>query len=96
MRGEQLGRQWRLIQRLAHSRAGVSLDDLATELECVLPELEPIPVPVWLVTHRELHTSRRIRLVFDLLAEGLAELASSGAAPNSGRAPTPPRIDAEA
>ncbi len=35
MRGEQLGRQWRLIQRLAHSRAGVSLDDLATELECV-------------------------------------------------------------
>jgi predicted DNA-binding transcriptional regulator YafY len=35
MRGEQLGRQWRLIQRLAHSRAGVSLDALADELECV-------------------------------------------------------------
>ncbi|MEX0310822.1 MAG: LysR family transcriptional regulator [Tateyamaria sp.] len=28
--------------------------------------------PVWLVTHRELHTSKRIRLVFDLLAEMLA------------------------
>lgn len=29
--------------------------------------------PVWLVTHRELHTSKRIRLVFDLLADMLAE-----------------------
>ncbi|WP_417468432.1 LysR family transcriptional regulator [Maricaulis sp.] len=40
-------------------------------LERVLPGLPPIDVPVWLVTHRELHTSRRIRLVFDLLAEEL-------------------------
>jgi DNA-binding transcriptional LysR family regulator len=39
------------------------------EVEIVLPSIEPIPVPVWLVTHRELHTSRRIRLVFDLLVE---------------------------
>ena len=38
-------------------------------LEQVMPELAPIPVPIWLVTHRELNTSRRIRLVFDLLAE---------------------------
>ena len=41
-------------------------------LELVLPELDPIPVPIWLVTHRELHTSRRIRLVFDLLAEAFS------------------------
>lgn len=40
-------------------------------LERVLPDLPPIPVPFWLTTHRELHTSRRIRLVFELLAEGL-------------------------
>ena len=40
-------------------------------VECVLPDLDPIPVPIWLVTHRELHTSRRIRLVFDLLADSL-------------------------
>ena len=39
------------------------------ELEQVLPDLPPFDVPVWLVTHRELHTSRRIRLVFDLIAE---------------------------
>lgn len=54
---------------------------VASELECVLPEREPIPMPIWLVTHRELHTSRRIRLVFDLLAEALAELLGPSAAP---------------
>ena len=36
-----------------------------------LPELTPIPVPMWLTSHRELRTSRRIRVVFDALAEGL-------------------------
>ncbi|MGH1464495.1 MAG: LysR family transcriptional regulator [Cognatishimia sp.] len=38
----------------------------------LLPDLPPIIFPIWLVTHRELHTSRRIRLVFDLLAEHLS------------------------
>jgi DNA-binding transcriptional LysR family regulator len=37
------------------------------EVVVAVPDIEPIPVPVWLVTHRELHTSRRIRLVFDML-----------------------------
>ncbi len=46
--------------------------DLAEGIEQVLPDLDPIPIPIWLVTHRELHTSRRIRLVFDLLAEELS------------------------
>ena len=44
---------------------------LIPELEPVLPSLEPIPVEVWLVSHRELLTSRRIRIVFDLLAGAL-------------------------
>jgi len=34
MRGEQLARQWQLLQRLARSRAGLGLDALAAELEC--------------------------------------------------------------
>lgn len=38
----------------------------------VLPELEPLIFSMWLVTHREVNTSRRIRVVFDLLAEELA------------------------
>ncbi|MQY42462.1 LysR family transcriptional regulator [Epibacterium sp. SM1969] len=37
----------------------------------LLPEMEVIEFPVWLTTHRELHTSRKIRLVFDVLAEVL-------------------------
>ena len=45
------------------------------EVVRALPDMAPIPVPVWLVTHRELHTSRRIRLVFDLLAEMLNDEA---------------------
>ena len=35
MRGDQLARQWQLIQRLAKSRGGVGLDELADDLGCV-------------------------------------------------------------
>lgn len=37
----------------------------------VLPDLEPIVFPIWLVAHRELSTNRRIRMVYDFLAEEL-------------------------
>lgn len=37
-------------------------------VELVLPDLEPIVFPNWLVSHRALNSSRRIRMVFDLLA----------------------------
>jgi DNA-binding transcriptional LysR family regulator len=53
---------------------GIMAEEVAArvpDVECVLPDLDPIPVPVWLVTHRELRTSRRIRLVYDVLAECL-------------------------
>ncbi|KQX35228.1 LysR family transcriptional regulator [Devosia sp. Root436] len=53
---------------------GVMFRDVAEGapgVEAVLPELAPFEVPIWLAVHRELHTSRRIRLVFDLLAEAL-------------------------
>ncbi|KIC21546.1 LysR family transcriptional regulator [Leisingera sp. ANG-Vp] len=45
----------------------------APEVERLVPGSDAITFPVWLTTHRELHTSRRIRLVFDLLAEFFAE-----------------------
>lgn len=35
--------------------------------------MPPILFPVWLVTHRELQGAARIRLVFDMLAEALAQ-----------------------
>jgi DNA-binding transcriptional LysR family regulator len=42
-------------------------------VERLLPNMPPIVFPVWLTTHRELHSSRRIRLVFDILADTLKE-----------------------
>jgi DNA-binding transcriptional LysR family regulator len=44
-----------------------------TDVEPVLPDLARIKFPVWLVTHRELKTSRRIRIVFDALADVLSK-----------------------
>ena len=38
----------------------------------VLPEAAPIVFPIWLVSHREMHASRRVRVVFDLLADALS------------------------
>lgn len=38
------------------------------------PWLEPFTYPIWLVAHRELATSRRVRLVFDLIAEEIRAL----------------------
>jgi DNA-binding transcriptional LysR family regulator len=37
----------------------------------VLPDWPGIPVPLWLIAHREVQTSRRVRVVFDFLAEAL-------------------------
>lgn len=37
----------------------------------VLDDLPPVRFPIWLVSHRELRTSQRIRVVFEALAEGL-------------------------
>lgn len=42
------------------------------EVERLLPDMEPFVIPVWLTTHQELHSSRRIRLVFDTLADHLS------------------------
>jgi DNA-binding transcriptional LysR family regulator len=50
-----------------------ALADAEPGLEKVLPGFPSLEFPIWLVTHRELQTSRRIRVVFDLLARGLAE-----------------------
>ena len=52
-----------------------ALDDAEPGIEKVLPDLPLLEIPIWLVTHRELQTSRRIRIVFDLLALGLPDAA---------------------
>lgn len=42
-------------------------------LNRILPDAPTFSMPTWLVTHREIQTSRRIRLTFDHLAEELAK-----------------------
>lgn len=59
--------------------------DGTSGIEQVLPKLPPIPVPFWLCTHRELYTSRRIRVTFDLLAESLSGDLPVGRRATSGR-----------
>ena len=53
---------------------GVTMEEIAREtpgVVRVLDEVAPVRFPIWLVSHRELRTSRRIRVVFEALAEGL-------------------------
>ncbi|MES2946524.1 MAG: LysR family transcriptional regulator [Pseudomonadota bacterium] len=50
---------------------GAMMDEIARGTPGVVRVLDEVPLvrfPLWLVTHRELHTARRIRIVFDLLA----------------------------
>lgn len=44
-----------------------------------VPLLPEIPFPVWLVAHKDLAHSRRLRITWDLLAEMLPQLSASSA-----------------
>jgi DNA-binding transcriptional LysR family regulator len=70
---------WEMVQR----GLGICmmLEDIAAQMPNVvrvLPELPGTRVPVWLVSHRELHTSRRVRLVFDVLADAISRNIKDG------------------
>lgn len=67
-----------VLWEMAKTGAGVcnmfaEIGDKTPGMVRVVPDIPPIPVPLWLVTHRELRTSKRIRLVYDVLAEQLAK-----------------------
>lgn len=54
---------------------GAMIDEIARDTPGIIRVLDDVPpmrFPIWLVTHRELRTSRRIRVVFEALAQGLA------------------------
>ncbi len=53
---------------------GAMMEEIAAEttgIVRVLDNVPPVRFPIWLVSHRELRTSRRIRVVFETLAQGL-------------------------
>ena len=65
-----------VLRELITQNLGIGiLDDntaaITTGIEQALPSLETVTFPIWLTTHRELHTTRRIRIVYDFLAEEL-------------------------
>lgn len=65
--------QWALVRQ--GMGIGAMADEIARDtpgVVRVLVDVPPVRFPIWLVTHRELRTSRPIRVVFDALAKGLA------------------------
>lgn len=42
-------------------------------MERLLPQLHIPPLPVWLTTHKQLHTNNHIRVIFDELSERLSD-----------------------
>ncbi|HMN94490.1 MAG TPA: LysR family transcriptional regulator [Hydrogenophaga sp.] len=64
---------WALVQQ--GMGIGAMMDEIARSTASVvrvLDDVPPVRFPIWLVSHRELRTARRIRVVFEALAEGLA------------------------
>lgn len=65
--------QWEFVKKGAG--IGMVTEDIGDAeplVRRVLPSMAPIIVPMWLVAHRELHTSARVRAVFDFLAAELS------------------------
>lgn len=66
---------WEMVKR--GLGVGLMSREIALRTDGVVdlfPEMEPPRFPVWLVTHRELRTSRRIRVVYEILAEELSRV----------------------
>jgi len=63
---------WELVkQGLGIGIMPEEIGDAEPKVKRVLRNFPPIEFPIWLTTHRELRTSQRVRIVFDLLAEEL-------------------------
>ncbi|MFN0191061.1 MAG: LysR family transcriptional regulator [Aestuariivirga sp.] len=64
---------WEILKRgLGVGAMLKEIAELTPGVVRLLPDMPPVEVPVWLVTHRELRTSPRIRAVFDVLATHLS------------------------
>ena len=66
------------VTMMALIRRGLGIGVVPHYASRAFPDIAPIleeefqvEIPMWIVAHRELHSSRRIRLVFDALVEGI-------------------------
>jgi len=63
---------WPLVkQGLGLGMIDDRIGDGDPEVVRALPDLAPLSFPVWLVAHREIHNSPRLRFVFDTLADAM-------------------------
>lgn len=64
---------WELVkQGAAIGILDAKIGDAEPRVRRILPDLEPLRFPIWLVAHRELSTSIRIRRVYDFLLQELS------------------------
>ena len=64
--------QWQLVkQGIGIGIMPAEVGDIEPQVVRVLPDLKPLTTELWLVTHREVKTNRRVRMVFDFLAAEL-------------------------
>ncbi len=76
LRTDDLVVQWQAV------RAGLGIGFVADYMARTEPDVVRVlqdqlpvpPLPMWLAVHREIRTNRRIRAVYDFLADGLPEL----------------------
>jgi DNA-binding transcriptional LysR family regulator len=63
---------WELVkQGLGIGIVPLDIGEAEPLVERVLPDFKLMSFPIWLTSHRELRTNKRIRLVFDFLADEL-------------------------
>jgi DNA-binding transcriptional LysR family regulator len=71
----------------AYVRCGMGVGLMMDEIALADPDIVravpgfSVPVPMWLVAHREVRTFRRVRVVFDILAEALCHPPAAAAPP---------------
>jgi len=73
--------QWALVKR--GMGVGLMMDEIALadpDIARAVPDFS-VPVPMWLLAHREVRTSRRVRVVYDMLAEALSRPPAPPAPP---------------
>ncbi|MBB1488711.1 LysR family transcriptional regulator [Oceanospirillum sediminis] len=66
--------QWQMVkQHMGIGLMPLEVGDNDPDVQRAIPDLEELSVDCWLVAHRELRHNRRIRVIFDFLAQQLSD-----------------------
>jgi DNA-binding transcriptional LysR family regulator len=67
--------QWAMVKEgLGIGIMSENIGDNEPLVRRFLPDMQPVYFPMWLVSHRELRMSKRVRTVFDFLSQELTDL----------------------